>query len=160
MRGAPQVEFSATMPKIGSRTFVDSPTDPFSHLREQTPVQSKSGAMPANHSFRSDHQERPFPVGPKPIRQHPEELVKGLSFGLACLRFSTASYWRSARFFRSSLRRERKQRATSPKLSRAKLHMHHSHSKSCDEEIVQTVDFGPGQSFGDVHPGFFSRFFL
>jgi len=79
-----------------------------------------------------------------------KSLSKGLSFGLACLRFSTVSCWRSARFSRSSLRRERKQRATSPKLSGAKLHMHHSHSKSCDEEIVQTVDFGPGQSFGEA----------
>jgi hypothetical protein len=114
---------------------------PVLHLRNQTPVQLKPGAMPADRSFGSDHQERLFPVGPKPARQHPEELVKAAEFWSGRRRFSTANCWRSAKFSRSSLRRERKQRANSPKLSRAKLNIHHSHSKSGIEEIVQTVDF-------------------
>jgi hypothetical protein len=45
------------------------------HLRNQAPVESKSGTMPADHSFMSDHKERLFPVGPEPVGQNPEELV-------------------------------------------------------------------------------------
>jgi len=52
------------------------PTDLFSHLRDQTPVQSKPSTMPADHGFGSDHQEGLFPVRPQPAREHPEELVK------------------------------------------------------------------------------------
>src|SRR5216683_1140859 len=52
------------------------PTDLFSQLRDQTPVQSKPSSMPADHGFGSDHQERLFPVRPEPAREHPEELVK------------------------------------------------------------------------------------
>jgi len=50
-------------------------TDLFFHPREQPPVQSKSGTMPADHCFRTDDQERLFPVGPEPAGQDPEELV-------------------------------------------------------------------------------------
>ena len=45
--------------------------------------------MPANHRFGSDHQDKPSPVGPKPARQQPEELVKRAEFwsGLATLQY-------------------------------------------------------------------------
>jgi hypothetical protein len=36
-------------------------TDLFLHLRDQGPVKSKSGTVPADHSFRSDYNERLFP---------------------------------------------------------------------------------------------------
>jgi hypothetical protein len=37
----------------------------------------------------SEREERPFPVGPKPVRQHPEELVKRAEFwsGLPTLQY-------------------------------------------------------------------------
>jgi len=41
-------------------------------------------------------------------------LSRGLSLGLGCLRFSTVSWWRSAKFSKSSVRCERKQPASSP----------------------------------------------
>jgi hypothetical protein len=88
--------------------------------------------MPAKHRFGSDHQEKPSPVVPKPALQHLEELVKRAEFWSGLPKLQYRALLAKARFSRSSLRRERKQRATSPKLSRAKLNMYHSHSKSWD----------------------------
>jgi len=78
-------EFNATLTIVpgGIRSNL------FSGLRDQAPVQSKSGTMPANHRFGSDHQEKPSPVDPKPARQHQEELVKRAEFwsGLPTLQY-------------------------------------------------------------------------
>ena len=56
-------------------------------------------------------------------------LSRGLSLGLGCLRFSTVSWWRSAKFSKSSVRCERKQPASSPNPSRKKRNMENSHSR-------------------------------
>src|ERR1700747_2776236 len=47
-------------------------------------------------------------------------LSRGLSLGLGGLRFSTVSGWRGAKFSKSSVRCEQKQRASSPNHSRKK----------------------------------------
>src|SRR5205823_777301 len=141
-----------TIWKIRSRTSLDSVFLPTCFLAFEIKLQysrkparcqrtTVSGVTTRRDCFQSEQNRHASPQ---------KSLSKGLSFGLTRLRFSTASCWRSARFSRSSLRRERKQRATSPQLSRAKLNMHHGHSKFCDEEIVQTVDFGHEQSFGEA----------
>jgi len=52
-------------------------------------------------------------------------LSRGLSLGLGCLRFSTVSCWQSAKFSKSSVRCERKQRASSPYHSRKKEEAEH-----------------------------------
>jgi len=83
------------------------------------------------------------------VREHPEESVRGPIFGLGCLRFSTASCCRSTKFSKSSVRCERKQRASSPNHSRKKRNMENSHSKLAVEESVQAVDFTVGQNFGE-----------
>src|ERR1700756_602691 len=134
MRGAPQVGFSATIRKISSRTSVDSFFLPTRFLAFEIQLQysrnparcqrtTVSGVTTRRDFFHSD-QNRHASIQ--------KSLSKGKSVGLSCLRFSTASCWRSAKFSSSSLRRERKQRANSPKHSREKLNMDHSHSKSCD----------------------------
>src|ERR1700752_626090 len=132
MRGAPQVEFSATIRKISSRTSVDSFFLPLCFLTFEIQLQYSRNPARCQRSTVSGVTTRRDLLQPVQNRHASTQksLSKGLSFGLARLRFSTASCWRSARFSRSSLRRERKQRATSPKLSRAKLNMYHSHSQS------------------------------
>lgn len=134
MRGAPQVGFSATIRKISSRTSVDSFFLPICFLAFEIKLQysrkparcqrtTVSGVTARRDLFQSVQNRH---------ASTQNSLSKGLSFGLARLRFRTASCWRRARFSSSSPRRERKPRATSPKLNRAKLHMDHRHSKSCD----------------------------
>src|SRR5215475_3730095 len=93
MRGAPRVGFSGHYPedqcsKVRRQFF---PTDSFSCLGDPTPVQSKTGAMPANHSFRSDHEERLLPFRPEAAFEHPEEPVKRQECWPCLPAFSTAS---------------------------------------------------------------------
>jgi len=59
MRGAPQVGFSATIRRISPRTSVDSFFLPTRFLAFEIKLQysSKPSTMPANHSFRSHHEE-------------------------------------------------------------------------------------------------------
>jgi len=66
------------------------PTDLFSQLRDETPVQSKPSTMPADPGFGSDHKERLLAVRPEPGREHPEELVKKAEsrFGMPALQYS------------------------------------------------------------------------
>jgi hypothetical protein len=125
-------EFSATIRKISSRTSVDSFFLPTSFLACEIKLQySRNPARCQRTTVSAVTTRRDlFQLVQNRHASTQKSLSTGLSFGLARLRFNTASCWRSARFSRSSLRRERKQRATSPKLSRAKLHMYHSHSKS------------------------------
>src|SRR5215813_12962873 len=76
MRGAPQVGFSATIRKISSRTSRQFlPTDLFPTLRDQTPVQSKTSAMPANDGLRIDEHQRLLPSTPKTTGEYPEDFV-------------------------------------------------------------------------------------
>jgi hypothetical protein len=58
-----------------------------------------------------------------------KSLSIGWSRARGCLRFSTASCCRSAKFSKSSVRCERKQRASNPNHSRKKGNMENSHSK-------------------------------
>jgi hypothetical protein len=58
----------------GPRQFF--PTDSFSLLEDPLPVQSKTGAMPANHSFRNDNEERLLPFRPEPAREHPKRACQ------------------------------------------------------------------------------------
>src|SRR5215831_8154149 len=85
MRGAPQVGFSATIRKISSRTSRQFlPTDLFPTLRDQTPVQSKTSAMPANDGLRIDEHQRLLPSTPKTTGEYPEDFVNRSNPGDAC----------------------------------------------------------------------------
>src|SRR5690348_5645924 len=125
MRGAPQVEFSATIRKISSRTSVDSFFLPICFLTFEVQLQYSRNPARCQRTTVSGVRRDLLQSVQNRHASTQKSLSNGLSFGLARLRFTTASCWRSARFSRSSLRLERKQRATSPKLSRAKLNMYH-----------------------------------
>lgn len=75
------------LPNFPRQSF---PTDLFSQLRDETPVQSKPSSMPADHGFGSDHKERLLPVRPEPGREHPEEFVNKAEsrFGVPALQCS------------------------------------------------------------------------
>src|SRR5260370_30418065 len=119
MRGAPQVEFSATIRKISASHSVDSFFLPICFLAFEIKLQYSRNRARCERTTVSGVTTRRdlFQSVQNRHASTQKSLSKGLSFGLACLRFSTASCWRSARFSRSSLRSERKQRATHPKLS-------------------------------------------
>ena len=51
------------------------PTDLFSRLRNPTPVQSKTSAMPANHRLRIDEHESLLPSTPETAGEYPEDFV-------------------------------------------------------------------------------------
>src|ERR1700730_6581764 len=49
--------------------------DVFPDFGNQFPIQPEAGPMPPDLRFRRNHDKRLFPSGPKPLRQHPEDLV-------------------------------------------------------------------------------------
>jgi hypothetical protein len=53
--------------------------------RELGPVQTKSGAVPANHGFGSDHQEGLLPSGPTLAHEQPEQLIQRTELGSRAL---------------------------------------------------------------------------
>ena len=78
MRGAPQVEFSATIRKISAHLFADalaSSSSPGS--RDPRPIQTKPSPMPAHHGSRSDQDERLLPPEPERSQGDPEQPVQG-----------------------------------------------------------------------------------
>src|SRR5450631_107547 len=87
MRGAPQVRFSATMRKIRSRTSLETLLLPsrLLNLRDQGPIQTEAGSMPANHGLRGNHDERLLPGRPTPASQHPEQFVEHAELGFRML---------------------------------------------------------------------------
>jgi hypothetical protein len=77
MRGAPQVgvlrhHTEDQFPNSRRQLF---PTDLFSRLRDQTPVQSKTRAMPADDRLRIDKHERLLPNTPETAGEYPEDFV-------------------------------------------------------------------------------------
>jgi len=46
------------------------------HTRDQTPVQTETSTMPADHGLGSDYQECLLPGGPEAARENPEEPVQ------------------------------------------------------------------------------------
>ena len=122
---------SVTIWKMRSRISWDSfflPTRCFTleirlqYLRKPARCQrtTVSGVTMMRELFQADQNRR---------AETQNSLSKGLSLGLGCLRFSTVSCWRSAKFSKSSVRCERKQRASSPNHSRKKRNMENSHSR-------------------------------
>src|ERR1039458_9998373 len=105
MRGAPQVGFSATMRKIKSLTSFESLFLPTCFLTLEMKPQYRrkpalcqrttvSGVTTMRDRFQADQQRR---------ASTQNSLSSTRSFGLGCLRFSTVSCCRSARFSRSKL---------------------------------------------------------
>ena len=70
MRGAPHVEFSATMRKI---RFCSSPAH--SMARQPCPIKLESGSVPSDHRLRLNKHKRLFPSRPEPAHEHPKESV-------------------------------------------------------------------------------------
>jgi hypothetical protein len=131
MRAAPQVGLSVTIWKMRSRTSWDSfflPTRSFTleirfqYLRKPARCQrtTVSGVTMMRELFQADQNR---------CASTQKSLSRGLTFGLRCFRFNTVSCCRSAKFSKSSVRCERKQRASSPNHSRKKRNMENSHSK-------------------------------
>src|SRR5260370_37658944 len=100
MGGAPQVEVSATIRKISPRTAVDSFFLPIWLLAFEIELQYSRNAARCQRTSVSGVTTRRdlFQSVQNRHASTQKSLSKGLSFGLACLRFSTASCWRSARF--------------------------------------------------------------
>ena len=46
------------------------------NLGNQLPIQPEASAVPADHRFRSDDDERVLPTGPDPPSKYPEEPVE------------------------------------------------------------------------------------
>ena len=106
------------------------PTDLFSRLRDQTPVQSKTSAMPANDRLRIDEHQRLLPSQKR--RANTQKILSTAPIrGLGCLRFSTASCCRRARFSRSRLRCDCQQRVSRPNHNPTWRNMKDSHSRYC-----------------------------
>ena len=64
--------------------------DPFSanllsHLRDQAPVPTESGTVPAPYGLRSNNNERALPCGPKAASEHPKEFVEKAEPGFGAL---------------------------------------------------------------------------
>src|SRR5205807_8166329 len=51
------------------------PAGLFSPSRDQAPVKSKSGTMPANHRLKINEHERLLPGGPETTGEYPEDFV-------------------------------------------------------------------------------------
>ena len=111
--------------------LVRKPVSPnlFSDLGDKAPVQTEAGSMPTNHGFRSYDDERLFPPRPESAGDHPESMSSMRSLGLGCLRFSTVSCCRSAKFSRSKFRRERKMRMSTPNQRQNQRDMDESYSR-------------------------------
>src|ERR1035437_5227341 len=131
MRGAPQVEFSATMRKIKSRTSLATLFLPTRRLTFEIRVQYRrkpalcqrttdSGVTTIRDSFQADQHRRVSTQN---------SLSSTRSLGLGCLRFSTVSCCRSAKFSRSKLRRKQKTRTSSPNQRQNQRDMDESYSR-------------------------------
>src|ERR1700730_7402742 len=73
---------------------IDQVPDPFrdpfsanllSHLRDQAPVHTESGTVPARYGLRSNKTERGLPCGPNAASEHPEEFVEKAEPGFGAL---------------------------------------------------------------------------
>ena len=76
-------------------------------------------------------------------------LSNAPSLGLGCLRFNTASCWRSARFSNIRLRCARKMRITAPHQSRNRLNMAATVADWLGRLLREVVDFSAGQNCGE-----------
>jgi hypothetical protein len=79
IRGAPQVEYSATVRRISSRNsllthFFASPNPT---PREPLPIQLEPCTVPANNSLWPDEDQCVLPPRPEPPQDHPGQLVGG-----------------------------------------------------------------------------------
>src|ERR1039458_9459517 len=131
MRGAPHVGFSAAMRKIKSLTSFESLFLPTCFLTLEMKLQYRrklarcqrttvSGVTTMRDCFQADQHRR---------ASTQNSLSSTRSLGLGCLRFSTVSCCRSARFSRSKLRRERKTRTSTPNQSQDQRDMDESYSR-------------------------------
>src|ERR1700737_2586294 len=79
-------------------------------------------------------------------------LSRGLSLGLGCLRFKTVICCRSAKFSSKRFWRERKKRVTAATANQShkKPNMDESYSRGPVEEDMQAIDSTTGQSFGEA----------
>ena len=151
--GSTRVGFSATIRKIRSQTSFDNLFLPTCFFTFEIKLQSSrnsarcqrttvSGVTTRSGFFQSDQNRR---------ARTQKSLSIGRSLARGCLRLSRASCCRSAKFSKSSVRCERKQRATSPTHRRKKRNKGRTVIANWRvEEVVQTVDFRAGQSFGEA----------
>jgi hypothetical protein len=126
MGGAPQVGFSATVRKINSRICLEIlPPPPTRFCTLQSMVQySLNPAWCHRATVSGRTRKSDFSQSDQMWRTTTQNsLSNAPSFGLGCLRFNTASCWRSARFSNSRLRCARKMRITAPHQSRNRLNM-------------------------------------
>ena len=82
------------------------PSDSPSHPGDQTPVQAEAGAMPADHGLGVTTTRACFQADQKRRASTQKSLSRGLRLGRGCLRLSTASCFRSAKFSSRRLCRE------------------------------------------------------
>src|SRR5437588_3074819 len=119
MRGAPQVLFSRTIRKISSRTSADSCFLPTCFLAFEIKLQySRNPARCQRTTVSGLTSTRDCFQAPQKRRANTQKIlstvpIRGLR-GRGCLRFSTASCCRRARFSRSRLRCDCKQRVSRP----------------------------------------------
>ena len=151
MRGAPHVEFSATIRKIRSRTSLEihllptcSLTLEISFQYRRNPARCQrttvSGVTTMRACFHPDQNR---------LTATQKSLSAIDSRGLGCPRFRTASCWRSARFSRTRSPRLRKRRRRAPKVRVNRLNIAQSYNRRYFETRLQVVDSAIAQSFGE-----------
>ena len=116
MRGAPQVGFSATMRKITSRTSFDRLCLPTCFLAFEIQLQySRKPARCQPTTVSGLTSTRDCFQAPQKRRANTQNLLSTAPIrSRGCLRFSTASCCRRARFSKSRLRCDCKQRVSRP----------------------------------------------
>ena len=151
MRGAPQVEFSATIRKIRSRTSLEirllptcSLTLEISFQYRRNPARCQRTTVSGVTTMRAC-----FHLDQNRLTATQKSLSTNASRGLGCRRFRTASCWRSARFSKTRSPRLRKRRTRAPKLRVNRLNMAQSYIRRCFETRLQVVDSAAAQSFGE-----------
>src|SRR5215475_7826524 len=152
MRGAPQVGFSAVIRKISSRTSLDSFFLPTCFLAFEIKLQySRKPARCQPTTVLGLTSPRDCFQAPQRRQVNTQKILSTAPIrGLGCLRFSTASCCRRARFSRSRLRCDCKQRVNRPNHNPTWRNIRTVIADTAAEECVQAVDFRAGQNFGDA----------
>ncbi len=102
-------------------------------FRNQPPVRTESGHVPADYGFGCDDDEGVLPTGPDPPSNYTEDFIEEMPrLGRRCRRFRTVSCWRNARFSKTRLPRLRKRRSRALIQRRSRLNMAGSYTRSND----------------------------
>lgn len=132
MRGAPQLEFSATILKIQISNFLRQSRSPcgLSDSGDQTPVKMESFPVPTDNGFGCDHDEGLFPLRPKSTSGDPEELADQRQVRSRTPTFQYGGLLPEGELFRRRCRRLGDARASAPNQIKNRLNMTRSYTRN------------------------------